>query len=127
MNMPFEPGSPPALLRPELRAPLGTVQRSLGVLSDPSLRALRGVAAEPTEIAAGLMVWIGHAAAWELDRRAGRDYPLHDPREAIDEPEVAGTLLALAALSRRFGGVYPQVDGFFRAVSGSLSASLVIH
>lgn len=126
MNMPFERPSQPETRR-EPRAAVREVQRTLAALSDAGVHALRGVAAEPNELAPALMVWIGHAAAWEIDRRAGRRYPLHDPLDAVEDAQVASTLLALAALSRRFGATYPQVDGFFRAISGSLSASLVIH
>lgn len=104
-----------------------SLRAALAALSEPCLHALRCVAAEPTEIAPALMVWIEHATAWEIDRRAGRRYALHDPLDAIDPAQASSAMLALAALSRCFGEQHPAVDTFFRAISASLNTVPVMH
>ena len=103
------------------------IRAALAALSEPSLYALRCVALDPTPVAPGLMLWIEHATAWELDRRARRRYALHEPLDAIHAEQVFPGILALAALSRRFGTAHPEVDAFFRAVGASLAASRVMH
>jgi hypothetical protein len=128
MNTPVKDGSPPPSAGGQATgASSRTIDGALADLPAPSLHALRCVAAEPSAIAPVLMVWIEHAAAWEIDRRAGRRYPLHQPGDAIDAAQVSPTLLALAALSRRFGAEHPQVDNFFRAISASLDTDRVVH
>ncbi|MEP7206933.1 MAG: hypothetical protein ABI920_08340 [Casimicrobiaceae bacterium] len=93
----------------------------------PQLRALRAVALEPTAVAPGLMLWLEHAIAWELDRRASRTYDLHGPIDAIDSNALSSSILALAALSLRFGRGHPDVERLFSAVSASLDLGHVLH
>ncbi len=106
---------------------LGELRRALAGLSTPKLQALRSLAFEPSPLVPALMLWIEHATAWELDRRAGRAYALHAPAEAIDTREFSPCLLALAALSRRFGPEHPDVERLFGAISQSLDLRPVVH
>ncbi|MEO5699533.1 MAG: hypothetical protein ABIS17_16730 [Casimicrobiaceae bacterium] len=107
--------------------PLDGVRRALAALTAPKLHALRAVALEPTAVAPRLMLWLEHAIAWELDRRVGCGYDLHGPVEAIDPNAVSSSMLALAALSRRFSCEHPEVQRLFSAVSASLDLGYVLH
>ncbi len=107
--------------------PLDRVRAALAALTEPKLHALQCVALEPTDIAPGLMVWIEHATAWEIDRRAGRPYVLHEPLLAVDSTRISPCILALAALSRRFSSDHPEIDTFFCAIMESLNVRHVMH
>ena len=113
--------------RASSEAPLDGVRAALAALPEPKLHALRGVALEPTAIAPGLMVWIEHATAWEIDRRSGRRYELHEPLLAIDSTQISACILALAALSRQFSRHHPEVETLFGAIVRSLDLPHSLH
>ena len=106
---------------------LDRVRDALSALSMSNVHALRAVALEPTDIAPGLMLWIEHATGWEIDRRAQRAYVLHDPLDAIDFMQISPSILALAALSLRFGHEHQPVAAFFSATIECLNLQPVMH
>ena len=106
---------------------LDRVRDVLAALPIDKVHALRNVALEPTDIASSLMLWIEHATGWEIDRRAERAYLLHDPLDAIDCMQLSTSILALAALSSRFGPEHPEVAAFFSATIACLDLQPVMH
>src|SRR5438046_1470075 len=68
---------------------LNTVVVSLAELYDGELHALINATHNVPETAAGLLAWIEHACDWELNRRAGVDFPLQPPDAAIPPEEDA--------------------------------------
>lgn len=120
------------------RAPAGTarprdvpaadpVRTALAALAPIRLHALRAVAAAPTTIAPELMLWLEHATAWESDRRAGLHYALHAPSDLVGAAHLSASILALAALSRRFGGEDPQAALLFAAIGAALFRGVALH
>src|ERR1051326_2713839 len=69
---------------------------ALAVISDRQLHGLQLATNHAPNVVSGLLAWLEHAVCWEIDRRIGRHYPLQGPSAAIDTPEVAGSLTALA-------------------------------
>ena len=106
---------------------LDRVRNALAALPDRTLHALRAMALKTTDIAPGLMLWIEHAVGWEIDRRVGRVYVLHEPLDAIDFMQISPSILTLAALSSRFGGEHPEVNAFFSATMGRLNLQPAVH
>lgn len=63
------------------------VAAALGSLEDGELTALISATHNVPQTALGLMAWIEHAGDWELNRRAGMDFPLQPPGAAIPPEE----------------------------------------
>jgi len=85
------------------------------------------MALQTSDIAQCLMLWIEHAVAWEIDRRAQHTYALHEPLDAIHSADVTTSILMLAALSSRFGPEHHHVRAFFRATMQCLNMHPVLH
>ena len=75
---------------------------SLAAIPDRDLDGLRTAIRGSPNAVPGLLAWLDHAVDWEVDRRAGRFYPLQGPRAAIDDAEFEGSLLILTMLSEQF-------------------------
>jgi hypothetical protein len=50
----------------------------------------------------GLLAWLEHAVGWELDRRAGVEYRLGRPTEAIAHEDVEMCVIAVLAIATSF-------------------------
>jgi hypothetical protein len=108
-------------------ARLDDVRTALAALPDAGLHSLRAMALQTSDIAQCLMLWIEHAAAWEIDRRAQHTYALHEPLEAIHSGDVTASILMLATLSSRFGPEHRDVRAFFRATMQCLNMHPILH
>ena len=82
---------------------LDPVAAALGSLEDGELAALIDTTHNVPQTAPGLLAWIEHAGDWELNRRAGGDFPLQPPDAAIPPEEDAVSIEAAMALHARFG------------------------
>ena len=76
----------------------------LAELSDRELAALRNAADRSPQVVPGLLAWLEHAFGWEIDRRAGFDYRLAWPVEAIADEEVGASVAAARLLAEFFRG-----------------------
>jgi hypothetical protein len=105
-------------------ADLETVADALADLADAELHALVDAADEFMLFAAGFMSWVEHLANWEINRRAGLDFPMHPPRIAIPPDEHASSVAAAAMLRERFAQSPRRegdpIVGLFEAVVDAL-------
>ena len=98
---------------------------ALAELNDGELCVLIDVTNNVPQIVPGLLAWIGHACDWELNRRAGVDFPLQSPDAPIP-PEDAASIVAMMTLRARFdqdarrdaGAVAALFDAMIRALTG---------
>ena len=75
---------------------------ALAAIPDRDLDGLRAAIRGSPNAVPGLLAWLDHAVDWEVDRRAGRCYPLQGPRAAIGYVEIDTSLLMLTMLSDHF-------------------------
>jgi hypothetical protein len=85
-------------LDPYLRA----VVAALGELAETELKALVVAANELVLATTGLLSWVDHLADWELNRRAGVDFPLQPPSMAIPPEESIESVVAVTMLRDGF-------------------------
>jgi hypothetical protein len=67
-------------------------------------------------MAPGLLAWIDGACDWEVNRRAGLDYPLQPPEAAIDPREDEVSISAAMVLRDQFAQDSPPVRAYFDAL-----------
>ena len=125
-------GSPlprPALVRLHLgcdAVDLRPVAAALAEIDDGELCALIDVTNNVRQIVPGLLAWIGHGCDWELNRRAGVDFPLQPPDAAIPAEDTAASIAAAMMLRARFdqdgggdaGAVVALFDAMIRVLTG---------
>jgi hypothetical protein len=107
-------------------ADLTPVAVALGELSECELCALIDATDNVPRIVPGLLVWIGHACDWELNRRACVDLPLQSPDTAIPPEENALSIAAMMTLRMKFNGdargdagaVVALFDAMLRVLTG---------
>ena len=68
------------------------------------------------QTAPGLLAWIEGACDWEVNRRAGLDYPLQPPEAAIPPEEDAISINAAMAMQTTFAQDSPAVLALFDAL-----------
>ena len=78
-------------------ADLMPIAAALAELNDGELFVLIDAANNVSQIVPGLLVWIGHACDWELNRRAWVDFPLQSPDAAIPPEQDVASIAALIA------------------------------
>lgn len=74
----------------------------LSQVSSDDLLSLRQATEGVPQLVPGLLAWLEHAVGWELDRRAGRNYRLGRPSEAIPPEEEAVSVAAVLAMAAPF-------------------------
>ncbi len=74
----------------------------IAAIDDGDLRALHDATEQAAQVVPGLLAWLEHAIGWELDRRAGFDYRLGWPAEAIPPEEEAASVVAARAMAVPF-------------------------
>lgn len=74
----------------------------LAAIDDPSLHAIINTVDGLPATLPALQAWIEHAARWEYDRRAGRNYRLQGPMAALSPEEVPDALAMAAILAELF-------------------------
>ena len=74
----------------------------LSQVSSDDLAALRGATEGVPQLVPGLLAWLEHAIGWELDRRAGFEYRLGWPTDAIPPEEEAASVVAVLAMAAPF-------------------------
>ncbi len=92
-------------------------------ITDVELHALIAAANGVPPVAYGLLVWIEGACDWELNHRAGHDYPLQPPEAAIDPSEDAVSISAAIVLRDQFAQDSPAVLAFFDTLVEILTGS----
>lgn len=75
---------------------------ALAELDDGELHALIDATNGVPQTAPGLLAWIEGACDWEVNRRAGLDYPLQPPEAAIPPEEDAVSIDAAMATRATF-------------------------
>jgi len=70
----------------------------LSQVNSEDLLSLRRATEGVPQLVPGLLGWLEHAVGWEVDRRAGFDYQLGWPAEAIPLEEEAASIAATSAL-----------------------------
>ncbi len=73
-----------------------------------------------------MLAWIGHACDWELNRRAGVDFPLQPPDAVIPPEDTAASIAAAMTLRARFdqdegsnaGAAVALFDAMIRVLTG---------
>ena len=100
---------------------LTAIKSALAEISDTELTALIGATNGVPQIAYGLLTWIESACDWELNRRAGHDYPLLPPEAAIDPSEDAVSIAAAIVLREQFAQDSLAVRAFFDELVGLLT------
>ena len=83
-------------------ADLMPIAAALAELNDGELFVLIDAANNVSQIVPGLLVWIGHACDWELNRRAWVDFPLQSPDAAIPPEQDVASIAALMTMRARF-------------------------
>jgi hypothetical protein len=105
-------------------ADLHAVADALVELAEAELHALTHAANEFILCAAGFITWLEHAADWELNRRAGLNFPLKPPHAAIAPEEHSMSVEVATILRDRFTQTpredHDAVVGLFDAVLGAL-------
>jgi hypothetical protein len=105
-------------------AELQAVADALADLADAELHALVEGANEYLLFAAGFLSWVEHLADWEINRRAGRDFPLRPPHTEIPPHETATSVDVATMLRERFSEIAEEerctMVGLFDAVVGAL-------
>jgi hypothetical protein len=105
-------------------ADLHAVADALVELADVELHALTHAANDFILCAAGFLTWLEHAADWELNRRAGLNFPLQPPHAAIAPEEHSMSVEVATMLRDRFAQTPREerdsVVGLFDAVLGAL-------
>ena len=81
-----------------------------------SFPALNAATDGVPQTAPGLLAWIEHACDWELNRRAGLDYPLQAPEAAIPPEEDEVSIEAAMAMRATFAQDAPAVLAFVALV-----------
>ena len=89
---------------------------TLAELTDREIDALINATIEVPQIAPGLLAWIDTACEWELNRRAGRDYPLRTPDATIPPEEDANSIDAAMALRAMFAKDSRPAHALFDAI-----------
>ena len=74
----------------------------LAAIDAPSLHAIINTVDSLPATLPALQAWIEHAARWEYDRRAGRNYKLQGPMAALSPEEVPDALTMAAILAELF-------------------------
>ena len=105
---------------------LRAVEAALNNLEDSELCALIDSTNNVTQLAPGLLMWVGHACDWELHRRAGVDSPLLSPLATIPPEEDAVSIAAAMTMRERFdqgggrdaGAVVALFDAMLRVLTG---------
>lgn len=81
---------------------LAPVVEALTELTDDELHALIDATNGVPQVAPGLLAWIDGTCNWELNRRAGLDFPLLPPDAAIPSEEDEVSIAAVVALREQF-------------------------
>ena len=105
---------------------LGAVEAALAEFEESELCALIESTNGGTHLVRGLLTWIGHAGDWELNRRAGVDFPLKSPLTTIPPEEDAASIAAVMTLRQRFvrgcggdtGAAVTLFDAIIRVLTG---------
>ena len=85
-----------------MSADLAPAVASLAEISDVDLHHDRRLEMAHRRRCRGLLAWLEHACDWELSRRAGIDYELQPPENAIPPEEDAISIKAAMALRATF-------------------------
>ena len=80
------------------------VTAALATIPDRDLHGLGFAIDVSPNVVPGLLAWWEAAVDWEINRRAGRFYPLLGPRAAIDDTETDVSLAMLAVFAACFRG-----------------------
>jgi hypothetical protein len=75
------------------------IRAALAAIPEQDLYTLRATVEVAPNVVPGLLAYLDHAVAWEIDRRAGQSYALQPPMAAIPDDEVAASIDALAILA----------------------------
>lgn len=107
---------------------LDPVRTALAAIPDRDLRALSAAADTARGPLEGLIAWLEHAASWEIDRRAHRDYALCEPLEALDESDVPESVVTLATLALHFNrDAHDEIAAFLTAAADCLRREARMH
>ena len=110
---------------------LEPIAAALAQLEENELHALVVAANQLVLMAAGLLSWIEHLADWELNRRAGLDFPLQPPQAAIPPEEDAESVVAATMMRDGFaeggGDDENPVVVLFDAIVGALIGRERLH
>ena len=82
--------------------PVTDFKALLAAIDDSSLHAIIDAVDSLPATLPALQAWIEHAARWEYDRRAGRNYKLQGPMAALSPEEVPDALTMAAILAELF-------------------------
>ena len=83
-------------------ADLKPLSAALAALNDGELCALIDSTHDVPQLVPGLLVWVGHACDWELNRRACVDFPLQSPDAAIPPEHDVASIAAIMILRATF-------------------------
>jgi len=92
--------------------------RRIGTIWIDDWQRLRAAIDAAPQTVPGLLAWLEHAIDWERDRRrAGLDYPLRGPMQAIPDDE-----LAVESLASKFRHDSPEIAALFDVIGEILRA-----
>ena len=100
---------------------LRRVVASLAEVPNHELHELIDATYRAPRIAPVVLAWIDAACQWELDRRAGRHYPLQTPESVVPPEEDAYGVDAAIALRAMFATDSRAAHALFDALIGLLS------
>ena len=110
---------------------LSAVVAALAEFEESELCALIESTNSGTHLVRGLLTWIGHAGDWELNRRAGVDFPLKSPLTTIPTEEDAASIAAVMTMRQRFvqgfGGDTCAAVALFDAITRVLTGGKHRH
>lgn len=98
------------------------VIRLASIPNDDWQRLRTAIDAAPQTVP-GLLGWLEHAIDWERDRRrAGLDYPLRGPTQAIPDDELAKSIDVVESLALKYRHDSPEIAALFDIVGEILRA-----
>ena len=101
---------------------LDPITAALADLDDGELHALIAMVDDGPQIAPSLFAWIEHICDWEQNRRAGLDFPLRPPEDAIEPSEdaasIGAALLLRASLAADGQAVTALLDAIVALLTG---------
>jgi hypothetical protein len=105
-------------------AELLQVIAALADVADADLHALIWTVNSLPQLASGLFAWIEHIADWEINRRAGLEFPLQPPDAAIPPEEDARSIAAAVTMREQVADDLDHADplvALFDAILGALT------
>jgi hypothetical protein len=108
---------------------LTLVRAALAALHAGELQALQEAADVNVDASPGLFAWLEHIVAWELDRRAGHDYALRFPIEAVEPADMPEAIAIVQSLHDTFDAreASPQMLDLLTAVAHALRNAESLH